>query len=51
MKARVTEYRNQKDFRYGSFEVYVKPHEIIISGVLKKSGSRSRYMLVRRTDV
>jgi len=41
----VIEYRNQKDFRYGSFEVYVKPNELIISGVLK-TGQRSRYLRV-----
>jgi len=48
MKASVTEFRNQKDFRYGSFDVYVRKNEVIISGMLKKSGSRSRYMLIRR---
>lgn len=48
-KYSVLEYRNQNDFRYGSFEVFAKPHEIIISGILKKSGGRSRYLLVRRS--
>jgi len=46
----VIEYRNMNDFKYGSFEVYAKPNEMIISGILKKTNGRSRYMLIRRND-
>lgn len=44
----VHEYRNQNDFKWGSFDVYVKPNEIIVSGLLKKNGSHSRYMRILR---
>jgi hypothetical protein len=47
-KYSVIEYRNQNDFKYGNFEVFAKPNEVIISGLLKKSGSRSRYLQIRR---
>ena len=48
-KYSVIEYRNQNDFKYGSLEVFAnKPDEIIISGLLKKTGGRSRYLLIRR---
>lgn len=47
-KHSVIEYRSQNDFKYGSFEVFAKPNEIIISGLLKKTGGRSRYLLIRR---
>ena len=45
----VIEYRNQKDFKYGSFEVYVKKEEFIISGILKR-GQRSRYIKVSKVN-
>jgi len=43
----VIQYRNQSDFKWGSFDVFVKPDEVIISGVLKK-GNRSRFMKVSK---
>lgn len=46
MGFRVHQYRNQNDFKWGSFDVYVKPKEVIISGLLKKTGSHSRFMKV-----
>jgi CO/xanthine dehydrogenase FAD-binding subunit len=49
-KFSVVEYRNVNDFKYGSFDVYLKSDEIIISGILKKNSSRSRYMSVRRRE-
>jgi hypothetical protein len=41
------QYRNQNDFKWGSFDVYVKPNEVIISGILKKGG-HSRFMRVTK---
>jgi len=48
-KYSVIEYRNVNDFKYGSFDVYVKPDEVMASG-LRKRGMHSRYMLIRRND-
>lgn len=44
----VIQYRNQNDFKWGSFDVYVKPDEVIISGLLKKGGGHSRFMKVKK---
>jgi len=44
----VVEYRNIKDFHYGSFTVYLRANEIIIRGILKKSNASGKYMLIRR---
>jgi len=48
MKCRVIEYRNQNDFMYGSFTVYVTANEIIIRGILKRDNQWSKYMLIQR---
>lgn len=49
MKCRVIEYRNQNDFQYGSFTVYVTTNEIVIRGILKRDNQWSKYMLIQRT--
>ena len=45
----VIKYRSEEDFKWGSFDVYVKSNEIIISGILKR-GNRSRFMLIRKNE-
>lgn len=38
--------RSFNDFKWGSFTVYVTEKEVIIRGVLKKTGNYSPYMLI-----
>lgn len=43
---RIRLYRNFNDFKYKTFEVYVTEKEIIIRGILKKTGNFSPYVTV-----
>jgi len=45
-KITVRKYRNYKDFKYGSFQVYVTEKETIIRGILKKTGNYSPFYLI-----
>ena len=49
-KISTIKYRNFNDFKWGSFEVYVTEKEVIIRGILKKTGGFSPYILVRVDD-
>jgi len=40
----VTQYRNYKDFKYGSFNVYITEKEFVIRGLLKKTNNTSLYI-------
>jgi hypothetical protein len=42
----VRKFRNYKDFKYGSFTVYVTEKEVMIRGILKKTNSFSPYLLI-----
>jgi len=39
-------FRSYNDFKYGSFTVYVTEKEVMIRGILKKTGNYSPYMLI-----
>jgi len=45
-KITTRKYRNFKDFKYGSFQVYVIENEAIIRGILKKTNNFSPYLLI-----
>lgn len=49
MKWSVIQHRGYQDFMWGSFDVYVTEHEIVIRGRLKK-GQPSLYMIIRRAE-
>lgn len=43
----VIQHRGYKDFRYGSFNVYVTEEDVTIRGMLKK-GNQSLYMTIKK---
>ena len=45
----VRQFRGFDDFLFGSFDVYVTEHEIIIRGRLKKGGN-SLFLMLRDSD-
>lgn len=46
MTLSVRRFRNFKDFKYGTFTVYVTEKECIIRGILKKTNNFSPYLLI-----
>lgn len=46
-KITTIKYRNFKDFKWGSFQVYVTEREAVVRGVLKKTNNYSEYLLIR----
>jgi len=46
-KLTTIKYRNFNDFKWGSFQAYVTEREVIIRGILKKTGNYSEYILIR----
>lgn len=40
----VTQYRNYKDFKYGSFNIYLTDKEFVVRGILKKTNNTSKYL-------
>ena len=50
MKLTTRKYRNFKDFKHGSFIVYVTNKEVVIRGVLKKTDNYSLYMLISEAN-
>ena len=44
----VIQYRGYKDFRYGTLDIlFQNQKEIIISGTLKKKGTRCKWIKIR----
>lgn len=50
MTWKVKECRNQNDFKYGSFTVYVTPKAVIIRGTQKRTNSSGLYMELVKHD-
>jgi hypothetical protein len=44
----VIQHRNYNDFIYGSFDIYLTEHDIVIRGRLKKTKNNSLYMTLKR---
>lgn len=42
--------RSYDDFRYGSFDCYVTKNDVVIRGVLKKTGAQCVYMKIGRKE-